>query len=553
MNTTGPAAARTRILPASFAIARLAILLLCLVGAGVATAASKPLKVFILAGQSNMEGQGVVDLEGKDYNEGKGTLAMLMRDPARSSMFKHLKDPQGRWTVREDVWVRYQREDDPLLAGPLGLGFSVYGGQHHFGPELQFGHVLGNRFENQVLLIKAAWGGKSLYKDFRPPSSGGEVGKYYTLMLDQVREALANLKTDFPRYDGGGYELAGFVWYHGWNDGVAPKTAIPEYEANLANLIRDVRKEWNVPALPVVIGELTGPWVEAPREWTKLRQAQAAVATHPEFAGNVRFVATHDFVRKPDESPNPGHGHHEFGNAETYFLVGDALGQGMVSLLEGRTAASHQTNSIEGWRVLISGRLLAEEKAATEEALGLLRVQLQEIVRTVPAAAVAKLREVPLWFSPEYPGVQPRAEYHPGAGWLRDNGRDSMMAKAVEFTDVRNFEAETKRMPNFTLHELAHAYHDRVLAGGFGNAEIKAAYERAKAGGSYDRVERWFGNGRPNAREKAYAMSSPMEYFAETTEAYFSRNDFFPFTHDELKRHDPEMERLIAKLWGVTK
>jgi len=178
---------------------------------------------------------------------------------------------------------------------------------------------------------------------------------------------------------------------------------------------------------------------------------------------------------------------------------------------------------------------------------------LQEIVRTVPAAAVAKLREVPLWFSPEYPGVQPRAEYHPGAGWLRDNGRDSMMAKAVEFTDVRNFEAETKRMPNFTLHELAHAYHDRVLAGGFGNAEIKAAYERAKAGGSYDRVERWFGNGRPNAREKAYAMSSPMEYFAETTEAYFSRNDFFPFTHDELKRHDPEMERLIAKLWGVTK
>ena len=314
-----------------------------------------------------------------------------------------------------------------------------------------------------------------------------------------------------------------------------------------------MRKEWNAPALPVVIGELTGPWVEAPREWTKLREAQAAVATHPEFAGNVRFVATRDFVRKPEESPNPGHGHHEFGHAETYFLVGDALGKGMVSLLDGRTAVSHQTNSIEGWRVLISGRLLAEEKAATEKALELLRVQLQEIVRVVPAPTVAKLREVTLWFSPEYPGVPPRAEYHPGAGWLRDNGRDPMMAKAVEFTDVRNFEAETKRMPNFTLHELAHAYHDRVLAGGFGNAEIKTVYERAKVGGSYDRVERWFGNGRPNTREKAYAMTSPMEYFAETTEAYFSRNDFFPFTHDELKQHDPEMERLLAKLWGVTK
>ncbi len=215
-------------------------------------------------------------------------------------------------------------------------------------------------------------------------------------------------------------------------------------------------------------------------------------------------------------------------------------------------AASFQTNSIEGWRVLVNERLLAEDRAATEKALGLLRGQLQEIVRVVPAAAVAKLREVPLWFSPEYPGVKPSAEYHPGASWLRDHGRDPVMAKGVEFTDVKNFEAETKRMPNFTLHELAHGYHDRVLRGGFDHAGIKAAYERAKAGGSYDKVERSFGNGRPNTREKAYAMTSPMEYFAETTEAFFSRNDFFPFTRAELQRHDPEMEKLLVRLWGVT-
>jgi len=216
-------------------------------------------------------------------------------------------------------------------------------------------------------------------------------------------------------------------------------------------------------------------------------------------------------------------------------------------------AASFQTNSIEDWRVLINERLLTEDTAATEKALGLLRVQLQEIVRVVPAPPVAKLREVTLWFSPEYPGVKPRAEYHPGAGWLRDNGRDPVMVKGVEFTNVRNFEAETKRMPNFTLHELAHAYHDRVLARGFDNAEIKAAYQHAKASNSYDKVERWFGNGRPNTKEKAYAITNPMEYFAESSEAFFSRNDFFPFTRDELKQHDPEMERLLAKLWGVTK
>jgi hypothetical protein len=293
-----------------------------------------PLQVFILAGQSNMEGQAVLDLSGKNYNDGKGTLARLMEDPAGVARFKHLRGADGKWTVRDDVWVRYQREDRPLLAGPLAPGFAVYGGTHHFGPEWQFGHVVGDHFDNPVLLVKTAWGGKSLYVDFRPPSSGGEVGPYYRKMIAEVREALANLKTDFPSYDGRGYELAGFVWYHGWNDGVNPKTAVPEYEQNLVNLIHDVRHEFDAPRLPVVIGELTGPWVKAPPEWEALRRAQAMAAARPEFAGNVVFVPTHDFVRKPEDSPNPGHGHHEFGNAETYFLVGDALGKGMLSLLD---------------------------------------------------------------------------------------------------------------------------------------------------------------------------------------------------------------------------
>ena len=227
---------------------------------------------------------------------------------------------------------------------------------------------------------------------------------------------------------------------------------------------------------------------------------------------------------------------------------------GAGSSLPGSTVlAGHQTNSIEGWTVLVDARLLSEEKAATTKALELLRVQLQEIVRVVPDSARGKLREVTLWFSPEYPGVKPKAEYHPGAGWLREHGRNPAMVKGIEFTDVRNFEAEMRRMPNFTLHELAHAYHHRVLERGFDNAEIKAAYERARAGKSYEKVERWFGNGRSNTVERAYAMTDAMEYFAETTEAFFSRNDFFPFNRAELKQHDPEMEQLLAKLWGVTK
>ncbi len=311
-------------------------LLVCLLACGNpmvrAADAPKAVKVFILAGQSNMEGQAVADLDGKDYNDGKGTLNAVFKDPARAKLVRHLKTDKGEWAVRDDVWVRYQREDGPLLAGPLTLGFSVYGDKHHFGPELQFGHVLGDHFSNQVLLIKTAWGGKSLYKDLRPPSSGGQVGPYYTKMLADVRLAIANLKTDFPGYDDRGYELAGFVWYHGWNDGVDPKNAVPEYEQNLVNLIKDLRKDLKAPNLPVVIGELTGPWVHAPGEWATLRKAQAAAAARPELKSRVLFVETHDFVRPAEESPNPGHGHHEFGNAETYFLVGNALGEAMKNL-----------------------------------------------------------------------------------------------------------------------------------------------------------------------------------------------------------------------------
>ncbi|MEP6754725.1 MAG: sialate O-acetylesterase [Chthonomonadales bacterium] len=293
----------------------------------------RPLKVFILAGQSNMEGQAVVDLDGKDYNEGRGTLKALLADPISRPRYRHLVNPDGSWATQDNVWVRYKKEDGTLKAGPLGFGFTPYGDKHHFGPELQFGHVIGSSTTYPVLIIKTAWGGKSLYKDFRPPSSGGETGFYYKKMLDDIQEALFFIQRDFPEIKSDGYQLAGFVWYQGWNDGVDPQHAIPEYEQNLVNLIHDIRKDLKSPNLPVVVGELTGPWVVAPPEWTKLRQAQKVATERNEFKGNVLFVPTHAFVRLPADSPNPTHGHHEFGNAETYFLVGDALGHAMNKLL----------------------------------------------------------------------------------------------------------------------------------------------------------------------------------------------------------------------------
>jgi len=208
-----------------------------------------------------------------------------------------------------------------------------------------------------------------------------------------------------------------------------------------------------------------------------------------------------------------------------------------------------ETRNMSGWSVHISRDLLATNAEATGLALKLLAAQLEGIVSAVPPAAVAELRKVSLWISPEYPQTPPRAEYHPDAGWLREHGRDPAMAKGVEFTNVRIFESETRRMPVFALHELAHAYHDRVLDNN--HAGIKAAYENAKASGKYDQVERRDTRGRVSIA-RAYAMTDPQEYFAETTEAFFGTNDFFPFTRAELKQHDPEMFALLEKLWIST-
>jgi hypothetical protein len=219
----------------------------------------------------------------------------------------------------------------------------------------------------------------------------------------------------------------------------------------------------------------------------------------------------------------------------------------------GRLIVPRETRDVSGWQVHIHQKLLETEAEDTARALAGLKKMLDEIVRDLPAAAVTELKKVPLYFSPAYSPGRSGAEFHPDAGWLGANGRDPLMARGVEFSGVSDFEAEMRRMPNFALHELAHAYHFRFLPDGFDNAEIKAAYDRAKASGGYDRVERSYGEGnnRANTFERAYAMTSPMEYFAETTEAYFTRNDFFPFTRAELKKHDPGMFTLLETLWGV--
>lgn len=288
-----------------------------------ATANNGKIKVFILAGQSNMEGQGVVSADNeRDYNGGKGNLLWSMKNSKSAPLMKHLADADGKWVVRDDVQISF-KVGDKVRKGGLTVGYTGYGGNSHIGPELQFGHVMGDFYKDPVLLIKTAWGGKSLYVEFRPPSSGGTVGPFYTKMVEEVHAALAELK-------GQKYEIAGFVWQQGWNDMCTP-SAIPEYADNLVNLVSDLRKEFKAPNMAVVVGELGNGGPVKSGGMHDFRKAERAGTARIKDA---LFVETTDFARPPDMSPNVGHGHHWCGNAESYFLIGGGLGEAMKSLLE---------------------------------------------------------------------------------------------------------------------------------------------------------------------------------------------------------------------------
>lgn len=304
----------------------------CLVlasGHGTAPAADKPVKVFILAGQSNMEGQGFIKVDPR-RNDGKGSLEFLVKDSTTAEKFKHLVGKDGKWILRDDVWIHYLDRKGKLTVG--------YGAKDdRIGPELGFGHVMGDAFEEPVLLIKLAWGGKSLAVDFRPPSSGGEVGPYYKKIVDSTKTVLKDIKKEFPEFGDRGYELAGFGWHQGWNDRVN-QAFNDEYEKNMANFIRDIRKDLGVKDLPFVIAEtgMSGPEEKHPRALS-LMKAQAAVAEYPEFKGNVAFVGTRKFWRDKEVSPT-GQGYHWNTNAETYYLIGDAMGRAMKKLCEQKSS-----------------------------------------------------------------------------------------------------------------------------------------------------------------------------------------------------------------------
>ena len=208
---------------------------------------------------------------------------------------------------------------------------------------------------------------------------------------------------------------------------------------------------------------------------------------------------------------------------------------------------SHRVIEMQGWTLCLNKTLEADKPELTATMLELMDEQLKRVVDSIPDKALRHLRTVKVWINPTYEGVRPTAEYHPNVNWLRDNDRLPEMAKSIEITNVDNFEFEDTRMPYLMLHELAHSFHDQVL--GFNNIQVREVFDIAEASGGYDEVDRF--NGRKIIKDRAYAMSNAKEYFAESTEAYFGKNDFFPFDRAELKAHDPAIHDLLIELWKV--
>jgi len=296
------------------------------------------LTVYVLAGQSNMQGHAKVE-----------TLDYIGDDPKTAPLLAKMQGADGAPTVCEDVWISYltagRGAGNGEGKGRLTAGYGARrrpdedGGK--IGPEFTFGITMAEATDGPVLLIKTAWGGKSLHTDFRPPSAGPYVfnddqlaklakrdggvekgkadkvaatGKHYRLMIDHVNSVLSDIKRVYPAYDQkDGYDLAGFAWFQGWNDmvdrGTYPNRDKPggydAYSSCMAAFIRDVRKDLKAPDLPFVIGVMGVGGLIKPEETKKrvvhqnFRAAMAAPASTPEFRGTVTAVQTAPFWDEP--------------------------------------------------------------------------------------------------------------------------------------------------------------------------------------------------------------------------------------------------------------
>ena len=346
----------------------------------VCQAMAKPLKVYIMAGQSNM--QGNVDVS---------TFDSMADDPKTAPILKDMRNADGTPRVCEKVWISAicrAYEDTKEYTGRLTTGFAA--STHQIGPEFTFGIYMEKALNEPILIIKTSWGGKDLASDFRPPSAGPlliskksydwakqhnedlnaltekiakiERGVTYRLMIEHVKKVLGDIKRVVPDYDPKqGYELAGFVWFQGFNDYINEWTyedrdqpgGYSLYAKWLSMFIRDVRKDLSAPKMPFVIGVMGIDGMKPGLLMQHFRVAMAAPASLPEFKGNVVAVQTAPFwdddlgalqaraekgeKLTPEEDKRlkagvSNGGYHYLGAAKIMAPIGKAFAEAMVNM-----------------------------------------------------------------------------------------------------------------------------------------------------------------------------------------------------------------------------
>lgn len=271
------------------------------------------------------------------------TFPHIAMDPETKPLYDLMHNNNGEPRTAEGVWISYlgaNRAFKPILReGKLTAEYGAPVQGPKIGPEYTFGLTLEQRIPNPILLIKTAWGGQSLYQNFRPPSAGPyklneyeieqvskngksiaevetrineKAGERYRQMIDHVEDVLANIQRVYPDYDPKqGYQIAGFIWFQGWNDKVA-RSVYPNrdkpggydlYSELLAHFIRDVRRDLKAPDMPLVIGvmgvggeiDINNPPNQHAHKNYYFRQAMAAPASWPEFENNVIAVYTEKY------------------------------------------------------------------------------------------------------------------------------------------------------------------------------------------------------------------------------------------------------------------
>lgn len=335
--------------------------------ASALAADKKPVNVFILTGQSNMEGKGLAT-----------HLDTYKDDPLIRDTYPKLKNG-NKWVVRDDVWITYPTKHGGAKHGLLTVGYGTKG-DTSIGPEFGFGHTVGEAIDAPVMLVKVAWGGKSLAVDFHPPSAGlpdeatlqamlekikkknpsatmedvkAKYGFYYRSLVDETKKALADLGTTFPELKDRNVEIAGIVWHQDFNDVInrtLKENRYADYTKWLALFIKDLRKDLDAPNAPFVIGELSTGGLPNRGDFQK---AQAATADLPEFKGNVAFVPTAEYYdTKAHELYEKGYWkgtdeqkaqwkavgndrpYHYLGSGKTYYLKGQAFGKAMLKMMK---------------------------------------------------------------------------------------------------------------------------------------------------------------------------------------------------------------------------